>query len=103
MTDHMPPDGLPLALLVEDREERMHWLAHLFETSGDAGLRERTARHARERARAAQPDLILTAAGPPHTFRIEPCPAPCTDAPVPSSTPVVTPRPAKREPRHRPR
>jgi len=88
MTDHMPPDGLPLALLVEDREERMHWLAHLFETSGYAVLRERTARHARERARAAQPDLILTAADLPDMSGIELCRALCTDAQIPSSTPV---------------
>src|SRR2546426_11278050 len=88
MTDHMRPDGLRLALLVEDREERMHWLAHLFETSGYAVLRERTARHARERARAAQPDLILTAADLPDMSGIELCRALCTDAQIPSSTPV---------------
>src|SRR5213596_929468 len=88
MTDQMPPDGLPLALLVEDREERMQWLAHLFETGGYAVLRERTARHARERARAAQPDLILTAADLPDMSGIELCRALCTDARIPSSTPV---------------
>jgi len=88
MTDHMPPDGLPLALLVEDREEQMRWLARLFETGGYAVLRERTARHAQERARAALPDLILTAADLPDMSGIELCRALCTDARIPSSTPV---------------
>src|SRR3989441_10694499 len=59
MTDRIPVDGLPLALVADDREERTRWLARLLEEAGYAVLRERTARHALERGRTAQPDLII--------------------------------------------
>jgi DNA-binding response OmpR family regulator len=59
MSDRVPGDALPLALLADGREERTRWLARLLEEAGYGVLRERTAQHALQRARAAQPDLIV--------------------------------------------
>jgi hypothetical protein len=43
MSDRVPGDALPLALLADGREERTRWLARLLEEAGYAVLRERTA------------------------------------------------------------
>src|SRR2546425_7149150 len=73
MTDRIPVDGLPLALVADDREERTRWLARLLEEAGYAVLRERTARHALERGRTAQPDLIIIGGDLPDMPGIELC------------------------------
>jgi diguanylate cyclase (GGDEF)-like protein len=59
MSDQQSTNGVPLALLADDREERTRWLTRVLDDARYAVLRERTARHALERARAAQPDLII--------------------------------------------
>src|SRR5260370_41379195 len=71
--DEAPPERLPLALLAEDRDERTQWLARLLEEARYAVLRERTARHAEQRARAAQPDLLILAADLPDEAGGGPC------------------------------
>jgi len=101
MADHKQADGLPLALLVDDREERSHWLARLLEDGGYAVLRERAGRDARERARMAQPDLIVVAHDLPDGAGVELCRGLRADARVTSSTPIflALDEPATREER----
>ena len=89
MNDRMPSDGLLLALLAEGREEGTRWLARLLEDAGYAVLRERTGRHARERARVAQPDLIVIAADLPDMAGTELCHALRADARITSGTPIL--------------
>jgi diguanylate cyclase (GGDEF)-like protein len=99
MTDRIPVDGLPLALLADDREERTRWLVRLLEEAGYAVLRERTARHALERGRAAQPDLIVIGGDLPDMPGIELCRLLRTDAGIPQVTPIflAPPEPVTRE------
>lgn len=101
VSEGAPPDGLPLALLAEDRDERTQWLARLLEEAGYAVLRERTARHAGERARAAQPDLIIIAADLPDEPGVELCRGLRSDPRITSATPIflTLPEPATREQR----
>ncbi|HEX4628929.1 MAG TPA: response regulator, partial [Gemmatimonadales bacterium] len=73
MSDGTSPNGLSLALLADDREERTQWLARLLEDAGYVVLRERAARHAQERARAARPDTIIIAADLPDMPGVELC------------------------------
>lgn len=95
------PEGLPLALLADHREERTRWLARVLEDAGYAVLRERTARHAWERACAAQPDLIILVADLPDTAGVELCRALRGDARITGTTPIflTLPEPATREQR----
>jgi diguanylate cyclase (GGDEF)-like protein len=101
VSDGAPPDGVPLALLAEDRDERTQWLARLLEEAGYAVLRERTARHAAERACAAQPDLVIIAADLPDESGVELCRSLRGDARIRSGTPIflTLPEPATREQR----
>lgn len=87
-SDGVPPDGLPLALFAEHRDERTQWLARLLEQAGYAVLRERTARHAGERARASRPDLIVIAADLPDDTGVELCRALRSDPRITSATPI---------------
>jgi diguanylate cyclase (GGDEF)-like protein len=88
MSDRTSPDRLFLALLVDDHEERTCWLARLLEDAGYAVLWERMARHAQERARAAQPDLIVAAADLPDMAGVELCRAFREEAHVTPATPI---------------
>ncbi len=101
MTEHKQADGLPLALLVDDRDERSRWLGRLLEDGGYAVLRERAGRDARERARTAQPDLIVVADDLPDGAGVELCRALRGDARITSSTPIflTLDEPATREQR----
>ena len=86
--DEAPPERLPLALLAEDRDERTQWLARLLEEARYAVLRERTARHAEQRARAAQPDLIILAADLPDESGVELCRRLRGDPRITRATPI---------------
>src|SRR5438445_8649114 len=99
MTDRIPVDGLPLALVADDREERTRWLARLLEEAGYAVLRERTARHALERGRTAQPDLIIIGGDLPDMPGIELCRELRGDARITHGTPIflAPPEPLTRE------
>src|SRR2546428_8261877 len=99
MTDRIPVDGLPLALVADDREERTRWLARLLEEAGYAVLRERTARHALERGRTAQPDLIIIGGDLPDMPGIELCRELRGDARLTHGTPIflAPPEPLTRE------
>jgi len=88
MSDQISPDQLALALVVDAREDGTRWLVRLLEDAGYAVLPERTAHHARERARTAQPDLIVVAAGLPDGGELELCAALRRDRRLPSSTPI---------------
>jgi diguanylate cyclase (GGDEF)-like protein len=100
-SDGSAPDQLALALVVDAREDGTRWLVRLLEDAGYAVLLERTAHHARERARAAQPDLIVVAAGLPDGGEFELCAALRGDRRLPSSTPIFLTfsEPASREER----
>jgi diguanylate cyclase (GGDEF)-like protein len=101
MSDGIALNDLSLALLVDDREERSGWLARLFETAGFVVLRERGARDAQERARAAGPDLIVIAADLPDGACVELCQAARAEPRVNGVTPifVLFSEPATREQR----
>ncbi|HEX4600980.1 MAG TPA: response regulator [Gemmatimonadales bacterium] len=101
MSDDTSPNGLSLALLADDREERTQWLARLLEQVGYVVLRERTARHALERAQAARPDVIIIAAELPDMTGIELCRALLGDGRLTSTTPILLAfsEPATREQR----
>jgi diguanylate cyclase (GGDEF)-like protein len=101
MSDRLSPDELALGLVVDDREERSRWLVRLLEDAGYAVLLERTARHAQERARAAQPDLIIIAADLPDMVGMELCRALRGDARISSATPIflALPEPGRRDQR----
>ncbi len=99
MSDRKSPDEVSLALVADDLEERTRWLVRLLEDAGYAVLRERTARNAQERARTAQPDLIVVAAGLPDPGGLGLCAALRGDARITSSTPIflTLTEPASRE------
>ncbi len=88
VSDRLSPDELALGLVVDDREERSRWLVRLLEDAGYAVLLERTAAHARDRARAAQPDLIIIAANLPDMAGVDLCRALREDARITSATPI---------------
>jgi diguanylate cyclase (GGDEF)-like protein len=98
MSDRLSPDELALGLVVDDREERSRWLVRLLEDAGYAVLLERMARHAQERARAAQPDLIIIAADLPDMTGVDLCRALREDVRITSATPIflALPEPATR-------
>jgi diguanylate cyclase (GGDEF)-like protein len=99
VSHQISPDQLALALVV-DAGEDTRWLVRLFEDAGYAVLPERTAQHARERARTAQPDLIIVAGGPGRG-ELELCTALRSDRRLGSSTPIFLTftEPASREQR----
>jgi diguanylate cyclase (GGDEF)-like protein len=101
MTDRRPKDELPLVLLADHRDERTRWLARLLEEAGYAVLQERTARHALERGRAAQPDLIIIGGDLPDMPGIELCRVLRNDARTTRGTPIflAPPDPMTREER----
>jgi diguanylate cyclase (GGDEF)-like protein len=88
MSDQISTDQLALALVVDAGQDGTRWLVRLLEDAGYAVLPERTAHHARARARAAQPDLIVVAAGLPDRGEFELCAALRGDRRLPSSTPI---------------
>ena len=85
----MASAGLPLALLAGDREGATHWLERLLDASGYAVLRERTGRHALERARATQPDVIIVDTDLPDQAAVELCRVLRDDPRITSSTPIL--------------
>jgi diguanylate cyclase (GGDEF)-like protein len=90
-----------LVLLAEDRDERTQWLVRVLEEAEYAVLRERTARHAGERARTAHPDLIIIAADLPDESGVALCRGLRGDPRITSSTPIFLtfPTPPTREQR----
>jgi diguanylate cyclase (GGDEF)-like protein len=100
MSDQTSTDVLALALVV-DAGEDTGWLVRLLEDAGYAVLPERTARHAQERARTAQPDLIIVAAGLPGRGELELCAALRGDRRLATGTPIFLTftEPASREQR----
>lgn len=100
-SDRIALDQMPLALVVDAEEDGTRWLVRLLEDAGYAVLSERTAQHARERARTAQPDLIVVAAGLSGGGELELCAALRGDRRLPSSTPIflTVGEPASREQR----
>lgn len=88
MSDRLSPDELALGLVVDNHEERRHWMVRLLEDAGYAVLLERTAAHAQDRARAAGPDLIIIAADLPDMAGVELCRALRGDARISSATPI---------------
>jgi len=89
MADHLPQAGLPLALLAGDGEDSTHWLQSLLESSGYAVLRERTGRHALERARATEPDVVIVDLQLPDMSGVELCRVLRSDPRITSSTPIL--------------
>lgn len=89
MTEPRTSEELSLALLADHRDERTEWLVRVLEEGGYAVLRERAAVHARERARTAQPELIIIAADLPDTGGIELCRMLRGDPRISTSTPIL--------------
>ncbi|HYT81996.1 MAG TPA: response regulator [Gemmatimonadales bacterium] len=87
MSNQAQPTGLPLVLLAGERGTE--WLARLLEAGGYAVLRERTGRHAQERAHATQPDVIVIDAELPDMDPVELCRALRHDAGITISTPIL--------------
>jgi len=85
----MAQDGLPLVLLAGDGQEATRWLKALLEANGYAVLQERSARHALERARNTEPDVIVVDAELPDMAGVEVCRALRADPRVSTSTPIV--------------
>jgi diguanylate cyclase (GGDEF)-like protein len=99
-SDRQPTgDGLSLVLIADDQAERTRWLTRLLEGAGYAVLRERVGQHVRERARFAQPDLIVLAPDLPDVTGVELSRQLRADARISSSTPIflLVPEPATRE------
>jgi diguanylate cyclase (GGDEF)-like protein len=101
MSDQNSADQSALALVVDAGQDGLRWLVRLLEDAGYAVLSERTAHHARERARTAQPDLIVVATVLPGNGELELCAALRDDRRLPSSTPIFLTfsEPASREQR----
>jgi diguanylate cyclase (GGDEF)-like protein len=101
MSADTSPNGLSLALLADDREERTQWLARLLEDAGYVVLRERAARDAQDRVRVARPDLIIIAADLADMPGVELCQALRGNGHVTSATPIFLTftEPATREQR----
>ncbi|HYT70747.1 MAG TPA: response regulator [Gemmatimonadales bacterium] len=89
MSDRIPRAGLPLALLAGDAEEAMHWLTTLLESAGYALLRERSGRHALERARNTEPDVVIVEADLPDMPGAELCQLLRGDPRISGSTPIL--------------
>lgn len=85
----MAHDGLPLVLLAGDGQEATRWLRDLLESNGYAVLQERSARHAMERARTTEPDVIVVDAELPDMAGVDVCRALRGDPRVSSSTPIL--------------
>ncbi|HVH67105.1 MAG TPA: response regulator [Gemmatimonadales bacterium] len=89
---------MPLVLLAGNGQDDTRWLRSLLEGNGYAVLQERSARHALDRARTTEPDLIVVDAELPDMSGVELCSTLRGDARVPSSTPILL---AIREPASR--
>jgi diguanylate cyclase (GGDEF)-like protein len=90
MTEQQPhQEGLHLVLLAGDGQEGTRWLKSLLEGNGYAVLQERSARHALERARSTEPDVIVVDAELPDMTGVELCTTLRGDARVSSSTPIL--------------
>ncbi len=85
----MAQDGLPLVLLASDGQEATRWLKGLLEANGYAVLQERSVRHALERARSTEPDVIVVDADLPDMAGVEVCRTLRADPRVSSSTPIL--------------
>ena len=84
-----PTAGLPLVLLAGNGEDATRWLKGLLEGAGYAVLQERTAHHARERARTTDPDVVLVDQVLPDMAGIELCRALRADPQLSNSTPIL--------------
>lgn len=84
-----PTAGLPLVLLAGDGADATRWLKDLLEGAGYAVLQERTGRHALERARSTEPDVLLVDEVLPDIAGVELCRALRADPRVSSSTPIL--------------
>jgi diguanylate cyclase (GGDEF)-like protein len=90
MTEQRPQsEGLPLVLLAGDGQDDTRWLKSLLESSGYAVLQERSARHALDRARNTEPDLIVVDAELPDMPGVELCSTLRGDSRVSGSTPIL--------------
>jgi PleD family two-component response regulator len=87
MAERVQPTGLPLVLLAGERDTQ--WLERLVEAGGYAVMRERTGRHALQRAHATQPDAIIVEAELPDMTGAELCGALRKDIAVAVSTPIL--------------
>ncbi|HEX4627252.1 MAG TPA: response regulator [Gemmatimonadales bacterium] len=82
-------EGLPLVLLAGNGQADTGWLRSLLEGSGYAVLQERSARHALDRARTTEPDVIVVDAELPDMTGVELCGSLRGDSRVSSSTPIL--------------
>jgi diguanylate cyclase (GGDEF)-like protein len=90
MTEQSPQqEGLPLVLLADNGQEDTRWLKRLLETSGYAVLRVRSARHALDRARRTEPDVIVVEAELPDMTGVDLCRTLRGDVHVSNSTPIL--------------
>lgn len=95
MTDQIQPEqlpqleGLPLVLLAGNGQEGTRWLKSLLEGNGYAVLQERSARHALERARTTEPDVIVVDAELPDMTGVDLCKTLRGDPRVSNSTPIL--------------
>lgn len=89
MAERSAQDGLPLVLLAGDGQETTRWLKGLLEANGYAVLQERSARHAVERARSTEPDVIVVDAELPDMAGVEVCRTLRADPRVSTSTPIL--------------
>ena len=84
-----PTAGLPLVLLAGDGADTTRWLKNLLDGAGYAVLQERTGRHALERARSTEPDVLLVDQLLPDIAGVDLCRALRADPRVSSSTPIL--------------
>jgi PleD family two-component response regulator len=87
MAERLQLTGLPLVLLAGERDTQ--WLERLLDAGGYAVLRERTGRHALQRARATQPDAIIVEGELSDMTGVELCSSLRSDPGVASSTPML--------------
>jgi diguanylate cyclase (GGDEF)-like protein len=101
MSDQNSADQSALALVVDAGQDGVPRILEQAHEPAQAVLSERTAHHARERARTAQPDLIVVATVLPGNGELELCAALRDDRRLPSSTPIFLTfsEPASREQR----
>lgn len=93
LSKHLSTGRSPVALLADESEERMRPLTALLEEAGYSVQRERSGQRLMERARAAQPDLIVIAADLPDVPGIELCRTLRGDARLQHMPPIFLARP----------
>jgi len=95
MTDRTPPSRPPLVLIANDQEWSTRSLESILWPHGYAVLRAYTGRKTIERARSAQPDLIIIDASLPDMDSLELCALLRRDGSTRDSTPILMTAPVR--------